>query len=68
MQENVKHFIYLPSDRKRLENVVAFYSDEILSKMLKENVRLMAEYYNLDIAEAEIQQKRLCRLAQICDS
>jgi cobalt-zinc-cadmium efflux system outer membrane protein len=27
--------------------------------MLKENVRLMAEYYNLDIAEAEIQQQRL---------
>ncbi len=27
--------------------------------MLKENVRLMAEYYNLDIAEAEIQQARL---------
>jgi cobalt-zinc-cadmium efflux system outer membrane protein len=27
--------------------------------MLKENVRLMAEFYNIDIAEAEIQQQRL---------
>lgn len=43
----------------QLSKTIPFTYDEGKSKMLKENVRLMAEYYNLDIAEAEIQQKRL---------
>jgi len=43
----------------QLSNTISFTYEEGKSKMLKENVRLMAEYYNLDIAEAEIQQKRL---------
>jgi cobalt-zinc-cadmium efflux system outer membrane protein len=43
----------------QLSETISFTYEEGKSKMLKENVRLMAEYYNLDIAEAEIQQKRL---------
>lgn len=43
----------------QLSETITFTYEEGKSKMLKENVRLMAEYYNLDIAEAEIQQKRL---------
>lgn len=43
----------------QLSETINFTFEEGKSKMLKENVRLMAEYYNLDIAEAEIQQKRL---------
>ncbi len=43
----------------QLSKTISFTYEEGKSKMLKENVRLMAEYYNLDIAEAEIQQKRL---------
>ena len=43
----------------QLSETRTFTYEEGKSKMLKENVRLMAEYYNLDIAEAEIQQKRL---------
>lgn len=43
----------------QLSKTIPFTYEEGKSKMLKENVRLMAEYYNLDIAEAEIQQKRL---------
>ncbi|NDA99251.1 MAG: TolC family protein, partial [Crocinitomicaceae bacterium] len=43
----------------QLSKTISFTYEEGKSKMLKENIRLMAEYYNLDIAEAEIQQKRL---------
>ena len=43
----------------QLSETISFTYEEGKSKMLKENVRLIAEYYNLDIAEAEIQQKRL---------
>jgi cobalt-zinc-cadmium efflux system outer membrane protein len=43
----------------QIPETVSFTFEEGKSKMLKENVRLMAEYYNLDIAEAEIQQARL---------
>lgn len=43
----------------QLPETVSFTFEEGKSKMLKENVKLMAEFYNLDIAEAEIQQTRL---------
>lgn len=43
----------------QIAETISFTYEEGKTKMLKENVRLMAEYYNLDIAEAEIQQQRL---------
>jgi cobalt-zinc-cadmium efflux system outer membrane protein len=43
----------------RINETFSFTFEEGKAKMLKENVRLMAEFYNLDIAEAEIQQQRL---------
>lgn len=49
----------LTNSWSQIPETVSFTFEEGKSKMLKENVRLMAEYYNLDIAEAEIQQARL---------
>jgi cobalt-zinc-cadmium efflux system outer membrane protein len=43
----------------QINETFSFTFEEGKAKMLKENVRLMAEFYNLDIAEAEIQQQRL---------
>ncbi len=43
----------------QIPETLSFTFDEGKTKMLKENVKLMAEFYNLDIAEAEIQQQRL---------
>jgi cobalt-zinc-cadmium efflux system outer membrane protein len=43
----------------QISETFSFTFEEGKAKMLKENVRLMAEFYSLDIAEAEIQQQRL---------
>ncbi len=43
----------------QISETFSFTFEEGKTKMLKENVRLMAEFYNIDIAEAEIQQQRL---------
>jgi len=43
----------------QIPETISFNYEDGKAKMLKENVKLLAEYYNLDIAEAEIQQQRL---------
>ena len=45
MKTRVKHFIFLPSDKKRLKKVIEFYSDEILKKMQAEKVNAL-KYLN----------------------
>ncbi len=54
----VNLFIFT-SSWSQIPDSVSFTFDEGKAKMLKENVKLMAEFYNVNIAEAEIQQKRL---------
>lgn len=49
----------LTNSWSQIPETLSFTFDEGKTKMLKENVKLMAEFYNLDIAEAEIQQQRL---------
>lgn len=49
----------LTSSWSQIPETISFTFDEGKTKMLKENVKLMAEFYNLDIAEAEIQQQGL---------
>ncbi len=51
--------LMLTSSWCQIPETISFSFEEGKSKMLRENVKLMAEYYNLDIAEAEIQQQRL---------
>lgn len=43
----------------QISETYSFTYEQGKTKMLQENVRLMAEFYNIDIAEAEIQQQRL---------
>jgi cobalt-zinc-cadmium efflux system outer membrane protein len=49
----------LTSGWAQIPETISFNFEEGKAKMLKENIKLLAEYYNLDIAEAEIQQQRL---------
>lgn len=43
----------------QMTETISFSFEEGKNRMLKENIRLLAEYYNVDLAEAEIQQLKL---------
>jgi cobalt-zinc-cadmium efflux system outer membrane protein len=43
----------------QMPETISFSFEEGKNRMLKENIRLLAEYYNVDLAEAEIQQLKL---------